>query len=316
MSFAVTVKEDLLKVDTSDRAENMALLEALFRFGGEVVISFPVRLRFTCNNMALVRHIVKVCKMYYDIEYQIESRVIKRFDNKTVFTLEITKEADKIIKELELLIYESKLKKMELEENVMVSYLRGAFLVRGTVNDPMSKNSHLEISSSSDHEIIFLQRIVNSFELNARITKRKNNLVLYINSKEDIGDFLYRLGATSAMTYYEDVVITKEIKTTAKRTVNLELANQDKTNSAAVEQLKYIKYLEYHYPLGKLDPKLLMVMKVRKEHPESSLMELLEIINDNYEENLTKSGLNHRLRRIKEIALEHQQMALEKTSNH
>ena len=316
MSFAVTVKEDLLKVNTNDRAENMALLEALFRFGGEVVISFPVRLRFTCNNMALVRYIIKICKMYYNIEYQIESRVIKRFDNKTVFTLEITNEADKIVRELELLTYESTLKKKELDENIMVSYLKGAFLVRGTVNDPMSKNSHLEISSSSDHEIIFLQRLVNSFELNARITKRKNNLVLYIKSKEAIGDFLYRLGATSAMTYYEDVIITKEIKATAKRTVNLELANQDKTNSAALEQLKYIKYLEYHYPLDKLDPKLLMVMKVRKEHPESSLMELLDIINDNYEENLTKSGLNHRIRRIKEIALEHQKMALEKTSNH
>lgn len=316
MSFAVTVKEDLLKVNTNNRAENMALLEALFRFGGEVVISFPVRLRFTCNNMALVRYIIKICKMYYNIEYQIESRVIKRFDNKTVFTLEITNEADKIVRELELLTYESTLKKKELDENIMVSYLKGAFLVRGTVNDPMSKNSHLEISSSSDHEIIFLQRLVNSFELNARITKRKNNLVLYIKSKEAIGDFLYRLGATSAMTYYEDVIITKEIKATAKRTVNLELANQDKTNSAALEQLKYIKYLEYHYPLDKLDTKLLMVMKVRKEHPESSLMELLDIINDNYEENLTKSGLNHRIRRIKEIALEHQKMALEKTSNH
>ena len=312
MSFAVTVKDDLLKVNTNNRAENMALLEALFRFGGEVVISFPVRLRFTCNNMALIRYVIKVCKLYYDIEYQIESRVIKRFDNKTVFTLEITKEADKLVKDLELLIYDSSLKKSDLDENVMVSYLRGAFLVRGTVNDPASKNSHLEIASSSDHEIIFLQRLVNSFELNARITKRKNNLVLYIKAKESIGDFLYRLGATSAMTYYEDVIITKEIKTTAKRTVNLELANQDKTNSAALEQLRYIKYLEYHYPLGKLDPKLLMVMKVRKEHPESSLMELLDIINDNYEDTLTKSGLNHRLRKIKEIALEHQQMASEK----
>lgn len=312
MSFAVTVKDDLLKINTNDRADNMAMLEALFRFGGEVIISFPIRLSFTCNNMALIRHVIKVCKMYYDIEYQIESRIIKRFDNKTVFTLVITKEADKIIKDLELLIYESNLKKSDLEESVIVSYLRGAFLVKGTVNDPMSKNSHLEIASTSDHEIIFLQRLVNNFELNARITKRKNSLVLYIKSKESIGDFLYRLGATSSMGYYEDVVITKEIKATAKRTVNLELANQDKTNNAALEQLKCIKYLEYNYPLGKLDPKLLMVMKVRKEHPESSLTELLDIINDTYEENLTKSGLNHRLRRIKEIALEHQHRALEK----
>ena len=106
------------------------------------------------------------------------------------------------------------------------------------------------------------------------------------------------------MSYYEDVVITKEIKANAKRTINLDIANQDKTNEAAQEQLKYIRYLEYNYPLEKLDSKILMVMKVRREHPEHSLTQLLDIIHDDYDPQLTKSGLNHRLRKIKELATE------------
>ncbi len=306
MSFAMTVKDDLLKVNSSEQNENLAMLEALLRFGGEVIISRPIRLSFTCNNMAVVRHVIKLAKMYYEIDFEIESRTVKRFDNHTVFTCVITKGADEIIKDLSLLTLDSNIKDLCIDdEELMVNYLRGAFLVKGTVNDPMSKDSHLEITSITEGEIIFVQRLMNYFELNARITKRKNYLVLYIKAKEAIGDFLYRLGATASMSYYEDVIITKDIKATARRTVNLEIANQDKTNAAAMEQLKMIKYLEYNYPLEKLDPKILMVMKVRKEHPESSLTELLDIINDTYDENITKSGLNHRLRKIKEIALEH-----------
>lgn len=306
MSFAMTVKDDLLKVNSSEKNENLAMLEALLRFGGEVIISRPIRLSFTCNNMAVVRHVIKLAKMYYEIDFEIESRTVKRFDNHTVFTCVITKGADEIIKDLSLLTLDSNIKDLCIDdEELMVNYLRGAFLVKGTVNDPMSKDSHLEITSITEGEIIFVQRLMNYFELNARITKRKNYLVLYIKAKEAIGDFLYRLGATASMSYYEDVIITKDIKATARRTVNLEIANQDKTNAAAMEQLKMIKYLEYNYPLEKLDPKILMVMKVRKEHPESSLTELLDIINDTYDENITKSGLNHRLRKIKEIALEH-----------
>ena len=106
------------------------------------------------------------------------------------------------------------------------------------------------------------------------------------------------------MEYYQNIIITKEIKTTAKRTINLDLANQTKTNSAASEQLKNIQYIEYHFDLSKLDNKLLMVMKVRKDNAEASLSELLEIIHEEYDPYLTKSGLNHRFRKLKELVEE------------
>lgn len=106
------------------------------------------------------------------------------------------------------------------------------------------------------------------------------------------------------MSYYEDVIITKEIKANAKRTINLDIANQDKTNIASKEQLENIRYLKYNYPLERLDSKLLMVMKVREDYPEHSLSQLLDVIHDEYDPNLTKSGLNHRFRKIKELATE------------
>jgi DNA-binding protein WhiA len=103
---------------------------------------------------------------------------------------------------------------------------------------------------------------------------------------------------------FENVVIKRTLSANINRLMNIDVANQQKTNASAKEQLKYIKYLEYNYPLEKLDPKLLMVMKVRKENPEASLLEMVDIINSTFDEDITKSGLNHRLRKIKEIAID------------
>ena len=106
------------------------------------------------------------------------------------------------------------------------------------------------------------------------------------------------------MNEFENIVIKRGLAADVNRLLNIDVANQQKTNNAAKEQLKYIKYIEMNFQLEKLDPKLLMVMKVRKENPEASLNELVNIINEIYEENITKSGLNHRLRKLKELALD------------
>ena len=106
------------------------------------------------------------------------------------------------------------------------------------------------------------------------------------------------------MNEFENIVIKRSLAADVNRLLNIDVANQQKTNNAAKEQLKYIKYIEMNFQLEKLDPKLLMVMKVRKDNPEASLNELVEIINEIYEDNITKSGLNHRFRKLKELALD------------
>ena len=305
MSFSQTVKEDLLKKNNDSEVADKLQIEAMLRFSSEIIIGNPLKLAFSASLMSVIRNFILLIKKYYDVEYEIESRKISRLDHHTFFTLTVYKGAKDIIDDLNLIKYSSSYRDMELDDDLKIAYLRGAFLVKGTVNDPNSKSSHLEISSINENEVLFVQKLMNEFEMDARIAKRKNYLITYIKAKNIIGDFLYLLGATSSMEYYEDVIITKEIKTTAKRTINLDVANQDKTNNAAKEQLAIIRYLEYNYPLEKLDSKLLMVMKVRKENPEHSLMQLLDIIHEDYDPKLTKSGLNHRFRKLKEIAKEH-----------
>lgn len=307
MSFSKTVKEDLIKRSNEDLLSDKLEMEAMLRFGGEVILGLPLKLSFSSSLMSVVRRFLTLAKKYYPIEYEIESRKIVRLDSQSVYTCQVEGGADAIIKDLNIIGAASKYREMELTDEQKVAYLRGAFLVRGTVNDPASKSSHLEISCVNEGEIVFVQKLMNSLDFNARISKRGNYLITYIKAKSTIGTFLYSIGAQASMEYYEDMVITKEIKATALRSVNLDVANQDKTNSAAKEQLKYIQFLEYNYPLGDLDQKLLMVMMVRKKYPEHSLTQLLDIIHEEYDPKLTKSGLNHRLRKLKEIAVEYKE---------
>lgn len=303
MSFSLDVKTDLLNYNSNDETADKLEIESMIRTSGEIGI-LPVKLSLTSNNSGIIRRFLSLVKKYYKVDTNILKRVIDRFDSHTNYTAEITTGADTIISDLNLFGESSNYKK-NIEELGMNAYLRGAFIVRGSVNDPNARSNHLEISSTNEEEVLFLQRIMNSFDLNARITKRKTYLVLYIKARDSITDFLYHIGCKKIMETYQDAVITRMAKTNAKRSVNLTLANQDKTNASASEQLKYIQYLEYNYPLQNMDPKLLMVMKVRKEYPEYSLMDLLEIIHESYDKKLTKSGLNHRFRRLKELAIEY-----------
>ena len=305
MSYSFDVKEDILKFNT-EASQHLLELQALLRFSGEVIISNPLKLSFTSTNMQVIRYFITLVKQFYtDVEYVLTSRQQQKLNKQTFYSCVISNCAKIIIEDLGILdpVPYNKEEIMD-NPNLIVAYLRGAFLAKGSVNDPVTSNYHLEIVTDKESEALFIQRIMNYYEINARIAKRKNSLIVYIKEKDTIIDFLRRLGANVTMNKFENIVIKRSLAADVNRLLNIDVANQQKTNNAAKEQLKYIKYIEMNFQLEKLDPKLLMVMKVRKDNPEASLNELVEIINEIYEDNITKSGLNHRFRKLKELALD------------
>ena len=305
MSYSFDVKEDILKFNT-EPSQHLVELQALLRFSGEVIISNPLRLVFTSTNMQIIRYFIKLVKQFYtDVEYEITSRQQQKLNKQTFYSCVISNCAKTILEDLGMFdpVPYNKEEIME-DPNLIVGYLRGAFLAKGSINDPETSNYHLEISTDKESEALFIQRIMNYYEINARIAKRRNSLIIYIKEKDSIIDFARRLGANVTMNEFENIVIKRGLAADVNRLLNIDVANQQKTNNAAKEQIKYIKYIEMNFQLEKLDPKLLMVMKVRKENPEASLNELVDIINEVYEDNITKSGLNHRLRKLKELALD------------
>ena len=141
--------------------------------------------------------------------------------------------------------------------------------------------------------------MMNRYHLNARKTERRSGYITYLKEAEKIADFLSLIGATNSMLKFEDIRIVRDMRNSVNRIVNCETANLNKVADAANRQIENIKYLDEHLGLDKLPDKLQEVAFVRVAHPELSLKELGELIPGGP---ISKSGVNHRLRKINEVA--------------
>lgn len=179
------------------------------------------------------------------------------------------------------------------------AFLRGIFLGSGCIVDP-NTDYHFEVTTKSKRNAnIVLDILNNIIGLEAKLIKRGTNLyVIYIKESEQISIILSYLGASNALFEYENIRAEKSIKNNINRSINCETANLTKTISAAYKQLEAIQKLEQNDMLDKLPAGLKEICILRKNNPEMSLEELSKLCNIP----VTKSGVNHRLKKIMELA--------------
>ncbi len=177
------------------------------------------------------------------------------------------------------------------------AYLRGSFLVAGSITNP-EKAYHLEIAVQSLEYARQLQTLSASFGVAAKIVERKKYYVLYMKEGSQIVDFLNVMEAHVALMELENVRILKEVRNSVNRQVNCETANINKTVTAAARQIEDIRYLQCHLGFSQLADGLREVAQLRLEYPDSSLQELGQMLSPP----ISKSGVNHRLRKISHIA--------------
>lgn len=305
MSYSSDVKDEISALPTKNLIEQMYELESMLRLASEVIIeSSGIKISFQTANANVARRFLTLLKNYIKCDVSIASKKVNRLNQNNIYYININSMSDAILEEFGLLTKSPNQDEILSNSDTIAAYLRGAFLVKGSVNSPDSSNYHLEIYTTSGEESVFIQALMNHFDLNAKITKRRDNYVIYMKALESIKDFLRIIGSIQAAFKLEEAQIERELHSNVQRKLNIEVANDSKALKSAQEQLKYIRYIEYNYPLEKLDGRLLLIMKVRKQNPEASLNELIEILEVQYDEHITKSGLNHRLSRIKELALD------------
>ena len=182
------------------------------------------------------------------------------------------------------------------------AYLRGVFSCTGSINNPKTSRYHMELLVSKPGESVFVQKLLNIFDLNAKILNREKGYMIYIKEAEKISDYIRILGASKAVMFFEDAKIYREKKNQTNRLNNCEQANMDKVFATATSQLAQIEMIEKTDSLDLLDDRTKEALIYRKKYPESSLKELSEIISLETGKKITKSGLNHRFRKIKELA--------------
>lgn len=177
------------------------------------------------------------------------------------------------------------------------AFIRGMFLATGSVNDP-NKAYHFEIVVRNWEMAEVVQEIINSFSLDAKIVKRKKYYVVYLKEGSMIVDILNVCEAYVSLMDMENVRIIKDMRNDINRRVNCETANIKKTVNAARRQIEDIEYIEKTKGLKYLNNSLRQLAELRLEEPDANLSELGEMLNPP----VSKSGVNHRLRKISSIA--------------
>jgi cell division protein WhiA len=304
MSFASETKKELTQIETDD-ASLKAEVSALIRMNGS--LSFANRqlsLDVQTENAAIARRLYTIVKKMYPYNVELLVRKKMRLKKNNVYICRVREGAREILADLEIVSNSFEFNHTIAETIIprnsqRRAYLRGAFLAGGSVNNPETSSYHLEVYSLYKEHGEALAELMNYFDLNAKTIERKKGYVTYLKEAEKISDFLNLVGATQAMLKFEDVRIVRDMRNSVNRIVNCETANLNKTIGAALRQVDNIRYIDNAIGLDQLPEKLREIARLRVEYQDVTLKELGEMVSTGV---VSKSGVNHRLRKIDEIA--------------
>lgn len=303
MSFAAQTKKELTMVE-ADACCEVAELSALIRMNGSVQVSNrKVILDISTENAAIARRIYTLIKKQFDVHTELLVRKKMRLKKNNVYIVRIPARVQEILAELKI-VSEGFVFNQGIDKEIIKrpcckrSYLRGAFLAGGSVNNPEGSSYHLEIATMYEEHCQSLVELANRFDLNARCIERKKGFIFYIKEGEKIIELLSIIGAHQALFKFEDVRIMRDMRNSVNRIVNCETANLNKTIGAAVRQIDNIKLLQKEIGLENLPDKLREVAEIRLAHPDINLKEVGDLLKGS----VSKSGVNHRLRKIDELA--------------
>lgn len=269
MSFSSDVKEELEKVLPNSRHCQLAELAAIIHLGCRVSAGKSEQ-----EEITIISENPLVSRKYFTLLRK---------------TFIINVNVGKLLQEVNALLIKNSCCKR--------AFLRGAFLCIGSMSDP-HKGYHLEFVCEYEAHALQIQQVISSFGIEAKIVRRKKYYVVYLKEGAGIVDLLNVMGAHLSLMTLENLRVEKEVRNSINRQVNCEAANITKTVNAASKQIEDIHLLQNHYGLSNLPDSLREMAEIRLEHPESSLQELGGYLNPP----VGKSGVNHRLRKLSELA--------------
>lgn len=303
MSYASEVKKELTTLEVHKKNAKAELM-ALIRMNGSISLSSNrVLLNIQTENPAIARRIYSLILKFYDVESKLVVRKKMKLNKNNIYIVRIMYQVKEILDNLKIFdnyqIVETVPTELLKSDSQVRSYLRGAFLASGSVNNPETSRYHLEIYSLYEEHNDMISEMMNNYGLNSRTTERRSGYITYLKEAEKIANFLQLIGATNAMLKFEDVRIMRDMRNSVNRLVNCENANMNKVANASTRQLTSIQYIANTVGLKQLPKKLYDVAVTRIQKPEVSLKELSDSLPDG---SISKSGINHRLRKINEFA--------------
>lgn len=304
MSFTAEVRDELSRVDVVHTHCRKAELAALIRTEGTMMVSDGrYRLEIATENAPVARRVINFSHQVFGLKTELTVRksVLHKTNNYLVTIPSQPKLSDAV--DAMAMVgsnYSSGIAPHLVERSCCaVAYLRGAFLGGGFVSDPKG-DLHFELTAHSEEVAQDLAKLMERFDIHPKVVSRRGQWAVYLKSAEPIVEFLARVGAHSALLRTENARVVKNMRSTINRRVNAEIANQAKTTNASIDQIRAIKAIEKARGIESLPQALQEFARLRLEYPECSLRELGETAKPP----LSKSAVNHRMRRIEAIAAE------------
>ena len=295
MSFTIKVKEEIIAASSKDKAE----LSALIKMSGSVGLTNQgLTLSISTENAKIARHIYQLMESRYQSNPELRHHNKTNLKKNRVYTVFVADHVNDILSDLQLADsffgFETGIETSVMEDDdAGRSYLRGAFLATGTVRDPEKGRYQLEIFSVYQDHAEDLASLMKKFMLDAKVLSHKNGFVTYLQKAEDIMDFLLVIGAMNSKDTFEEVKIMRETRNDLNRANNAETAI-----SASMKTINNIIKIMDTVGLEILPVELRQIAQLRIANPDYSIQQ----IADSIEPPLTKSGVNHRLRKINKIA--------------
>lgn len=306
MSFSSEVKHEITTVELEECCERAQLSAFLHANSNMIIANKAIQLQIEIENANTAKHMFSRLKKRYGVDIELSVVKKSRFNKTNTYVLKVLDRGIEILEDLG--IYTSKGMRqtpsriITLKSCCARAYLGGIFLASGSVNAPNTANYHLEISTESEELAKFVQKTMRQFEIESKITIRRNRYVVYIKAADSIADFLTVVGAHARTLEFEDVRIQRDFKNSLTRLDNCEVANEMKIIKAGNKQIDAIQKLIEHNRYNHLEERLLNVAELRMKFPESSLNELIDYYEEVHNETISKSGLQHRFKKIIELA--------------
>ncbi len=305
MSFSNDVRNELARIIPAKKCCQKAELAALLEMRGEIKASPDgvTLVKTTVENPVQARKVYTLLKETYGLSSTVRILQKKRFRKSRVYVVETRLDSPRSNKLLEELGRTDTGFKKQVNWSLVRkncckrAYLRGIFISAGFINRPEG-NYHLEIVFNDSRLAADVIRIMQKLGLDARLTERKNNPLIYIKESEKIVDFLRLVEASRALLEFENVRIIKSMRNQVNRQVNCETANLAKTVDASVRQVEMIEKILAQIGVRGIPPNLREIAFLRIEHPDSTLKELGTMLNPP----LTKSGVAYRMAKLESLA--------------
>lgn len=301
MSYTSNIKNEICNIDYSD-SEMMSELSAILNIGVKI---YDDRFEIYSENISVARRIYKLLKDIYHIQIDMDNSAINSLRGNKLVLLTVKDKFDVILDDLCILKNNERLyvpfNYLVDEQTDKMAYIRGSFMICGSINDPKTSRYHAEFVIQNEDTAEYLKNLLNELYLNSKVIKRDKNYMVYIKEAEKISDLIRMLNATTSLFYYEDIRIYRDHKNMTNRLNNCEQANVDKSINASNEQLELISKLKELIDFDLLDEKIQTICIYKEKYPETSMGELAEIISSETEKPITKSCINHRFRKIKEM---------------